>query len=331
MELRKAMRLMLGAFLLLLVISTPYQQQTAAESIPAQARTDLTGIKVAVYEGTSLASVIASKDALVHMYEWMNATVDVLNVTQIINEGLNEYRILAMPGGNPITFTNRFGSAGRAVIREWVSRGGSYFGICGGAMFAVRVTDYGDPSYYQLNLWNGTVQGPLGSVNGMTEIAVNTTCSGPDLGGVPASLSSNYQGGGYYVPDEGQSAYTYTLATYDYNSQPALIASTYGTGTVCLSATHVEIEEDGDRDGTTYYDDTCDDSDSEWDLMLQISLWQIESSTWVEPTPTSSTTTTTTATNETIPDVTLDMVPVAIVASIAIVVVVLTVVIFKKR
>ncbi|MBN2230192.1 MAG: hypothetical protein JW779_11450, partial [Candidatus Thorarchaeota archaeon] len=70
-----------------------------------------------------MSGVVASKDALVKMYEWMNATVDVLNHTQIIENGLDAYRILAVPGGNPITFTNRFASAGRAVIRDWVSRG----------------------------------------------------------------------------------------------------------------------------------------------------------------------------------------------------------------
>ncbi len=61
---------------------------------------------------------------------------------------------------------------------------------------------------------------------------------------------------------------------------------------------HPEIEENSDRDGTDFLD-TYDDPDSEWDLMCEISLWQIEASTWV--TPIETTTSTTTTTNSTTP------------------------------
>jgi glutamine amidotransferase-like uncharacterized protein len=320
---------------LLIVGAIPGQQDVAAEPVLSDTRVDLTGIKVAVYEGTTLDSVVASTEALVHMYEWMNATVDILNATQIQEGMLDDgYEILAFPGGNPITFTNRFKTAGRAAIRDWVSRGGSYFGICGGAMFAIRLTSWnGGTTYYQLNIVNGTCMGPIGSLNGMTDLHVNTSSNGPDLSGISTTLSSNYQGGGYYVADEG--AEMYTLATYDVNSQPALIASTFGTGTVCLSATHVEIEENSDRDGTDHYDDALDDPDSEWDLMLQISIWQVESSTYVAPTTTSTTTESTTeeTTNDTVstPDNPLtSLLPVFAVAGVVVVVVIAGIVLKRQ-
>ena len=315
---------------MLVVSIIPQQYEVAAEFTASQERTDLAGINVAVYWGTTLDSVVASKDALVHMYEWMNATVDVVNETEVKDGILDDYDIFAIPGGNPITFTNRFGTAGRAVIRDWVRRGGSYFGICGGAMFATRLTSFsGGTSYYQLNLFNGTVMGPIGSLSGMTKLHVNTSCTGPDLGDLPSTTMSNYQGGGYYIPDDDQEMIT--LATYDTNSQASLIASTCGTGTVCLSASHVEIEENSDRDGTDYYDNDYNDPDSEWNLMLKISIWQVESSTWVAPSTTTETTTETT--NDTTPIENGDLssfLPVIAVSGV-IAVVVIVGVIFKRR
>ncbi|MHA2424703.1 MAG: BPL-N domain-containing protein [Candidatus Thorarchaeota archaeon] len=331
---RRITVLTVGIIALLLIGTIPGQQDVAAESVFADVRVDLTDVKVAVYEGTSLDSVIASTEALVAMYEWMNATVDIVNATQV-QEGILDdgYEIFAVPGGNPITFTNRFKTAGRAAIRDWVSRGGSYFGICGGAMFAIRLTSFsGDTSYYQLNLVNGTCMGPIGGLSGMTTLHVNTSSDGPDLSGISTTLSSNYQGGGYYVADEG--AEMYTLATYDENSQPALIASTLGTGTVCLSASHVEIEENSDRDGTGYYDDDLDDPDSEWDLMLQISIWQVESSTYVAPSTTTTTESTTEETTNTTESTTdnplISLLPVVAVAGVVVVLVIAGIVLKRQ-
>jgi glutamine amidotransferase-like uncharacterized protein len=333
----------LSAFLILLIVAIPSPLSVTVQMgladggmgcSPADTRTDLSGIKVAVYVGTSLSGVVASKDALVHMYEWMNATVDVVNETEI-QDGIldaNGYEILAFPGGNPVTYNNRLSSNGRAAIKGWVGRGGSYFGICGGAMLACRVVAFsGGHTYYPLVLFNGSACGPIGTIGGMVTLHMNTSCTGPDLSSIPATLESNYQGGGYYVPDEGQEMIT--LATYDYNSEAGLVASTFGTGTVCLSATHVELEENSDRDGTSYYD-SLDDPDSEWDLMLQISLWQIEASTWTEA-PTTTTTDTDTSTTGTTNDTTLvddplsSLIPVLAVTGVVAVVVIVGV--FVKR
>ncbi|MDF1540531.1 MAG: BPL-N domain-containing protein, partial [Candidatus Thorarchaeota archaeon] len=230
---RKTARLAMATFIIMMMVSmTPQDYEVAAEFTNSQSRTDLTGINVAVYWGTALHSVVASTDALVHMYEWMNATVDIVNETQVKEGILEDYQIFAMPGGNPVTFKNRFGSAGRAAIHDWVRRGGSYFGICGGAMFATRLTSFnGDSLYFQLNLFNGTVFGPITGVSGMTKLHVNTSCTGPDLSDLASTTLSNYQGGGYYVADEGQEMLT--LATYDVNSEASIIASACGSGTFC--------------------------------------------------------------------------------------------------
>ncbi|MFX0107571.1 MAG: BPL-N domain-containing protein [Candidatus Hodarchaeota archaeon] len=288
----------LAIFMVLLLTSMHYDPAIANPTF-SEERTDLSGIKVAVYNGTSVSSCIASRIGLVNMYEWMSATVDVLNATDIQIGALENYEILAMPGGNPLTFNYEIGVNGTDNIRNWVSRGGSYFGICGGAMYASKAICFsGTTSYYQLSLFNGTVTGPIEGLYGLTKLDMNTGCAGPNLSDIPKTLNSLYLGGGYYVPDEGQSVFT--LATYDENSERAIIASTFGHGSYCLSAVHTEIEENSDRDGTDKWD-SHDDQDSEWGLMLEVSIWQIESTTWVTPSETTTTTTTTDSTDTTSP------------------------------
>jgi hypothetical protein len=109
-------------------------------------------------------------------------------------------------------------------------------------------------------------------------------------------MESLYLGGGYFVPNEGQ--YMMPLAVYDENSEPGIIAATYGSGCVCLSGVHPEVEENNGRDGTDYWE-SHDDPDSEWDFMKKVSIWQIESSTWVTPSETATTTSTSTSPTET--------------------------------
>lgn len=95
---------------------------------------------------------------------------------------------------------------------------------------------------------------------------------------------------------------------------------------------HPEYEENSDRDGTRDLD-TYDNPDSEWELMLQISLWQVESSTWVNPPATPTTTITTTTSNETTPlqpDTSTPLMP-ALAVSDIIIVAVIAIEFLKKR
>ncbi|MHA1909071.1 MAG: BPL-N domain-containing protein, partial [Candidatus Thorarchaeota archaeon] len=145
-----------------LMIVSPIKHETVtANSAIANTMSDLTGLNVAVYEGTTEDGAVASRTALVHLYEWMNASVDILNYTQIQNGELENYSILAMPGGNPVHYSLQLGFNGMDAIRDWVFYGGSYFGVCGGAMFACRHVTWNDnPTSYYLRLFNGSVNGP---------------------------------------------------------------------------------------------------------------------------------------------------------------------------
>jgi len=231
---------------------------------------DLTGVNVAVYDGLGVMS--SSQTALTKMFEWMNATVGNVTADQIQNDALYEYDILVVPGGSETTCNIELDSEGKEKIKDFVTTGGSFFGICGGATFGANF----------MHFFNGAMNQVLepGEVIHMTTMHVNQSSTGPDLSNCPENVTTMYYASQYFVPDEGFSIHT--IATYDYNDKAGMVAFEYQNGTVFLSSPHPEYEEDNDRDGTTFHDE-LNDPESEWDLLLQVSRWLIEASPETRP------------------------------------------------
>ena len=322
------------SFILLLLIIAIEPVESSQTSRFTSTRADMSDVKVAVYNGSDKVHAVASRIALVNMYEWMGATVDVLNGSYIRNHGLDGYDILAMPGDDPRGFGIDLRTNGTNVIRDFVANGGSYFGVCGGAMFACYKGVFsGKDYYYTLMLFNGQVRDPISGVENfeMTTLNINTSCSSVDLSESPDTLDVFYYSGGYYTPNEGQEMTS--IAQYQ-NGLAAIITFQYENGCVCLSAPHPEWEENSDRDGTDYADEH-NDLDSEWDLMKQISIWQVETSTWVTPTPTESTSTTNPSTNTTTAMINetplLDPILLSFAAAGGLGAVIIVVILFKRR
>ena len=271
---------------------------------------DLTGVKVAIYNG---AGVMASSYiALTNMFEWMNASVVEVNATQILDDYLDEYDIFVIPGGSETTCANELQYiTGVQKIRDFVEKGGSFFGICGGATFGANYADFFDGSM-------SPVSEP-GSLIHMTTMNVNQFSTGPELSDCPVNISTMYYASQYFAPRAGTDVHI--IATYEYNDAAGMVAFEYENGTVFLSSPHPEYEEDSDRDNTTSYD-YLDDPESEWDLLFRVSKWLIEASTVESIGPTTPTPTPTT--------ITLDL-PLLAVASTGGVIVVLAVVYLYRR
>jgi glutamine amidotransferase-like uncharacterized protein len=268
------------------------------------------------------------------MFEWMNATVSVLNETEIANGCLWDHDILAIPEGLGPFHQSWLGPDGLEAIREWVSHGGSYIGVRGSAAMAVTKSYFeGRNTTFDLGLFNGTsIEVTDLDDECIANIDINREALGPALSSVPRSLSVLFWTGRYFVADEGEDMIV--IGSYGHSGLPAMIATNYGSGCVFLSSPEPEYEENSDRDGTDYKDD-LDDPDSEWPLMLAVSQWLLENSTWLErPTTSVSTTTTsmTTTSNSTTNSTETFQIPVemiAIVSGIAIIGIVYAV--FIKR
>ncbi|MHA2424154.1 MAG: BPL-N domain-containing protein [Candidatus Thorarchaeota archaeon] len=261
--------LILGAVLLLLSVGPiPVVAQEDTE------RVDLEGVRVAVWSETE-NFVESSGIALYAMFEWMNATVEYVDGEDIKAGILSDYDLLAMPGGQVSAYYNSLDTDGITNIKNWIAEGGSYFGICGGALFLTSSSRFG--------IYNGTrafaIPGDYSSLQ-QIEMSINTTCDGPDLSDIPETLSTLFWGSSYFIPDEG---FDYIpIARYSDSGGPGMIALEYEQGNAFLSSPHPEYEEGSDRDNTTEFDEYTD-PDTEWDFLLRIAVWQIESSQTTNP------------------------------------------------
>ncbi len=323
-------------------------QSERAEITPlfASTSTDLSGVRVAILEGYFSPTdprVEESRGALYHMFNWMNATVEIINSTDILHGALWAFEIFVIPEGLGPVMEVYLGTSAEDMIRDWVAAGGSYIGVRGS--FTIAITDSyfeGHDETYYLGLINGTSYGmdDLGHTL-ITDVRIQNDPEGPDLSEYPETMSLLFRTGRYLVPAEGQEIII--IANYTYNNQPALVASRYGQGNLFISSPHFEYEENSDRDGTDYMD-SYDDPDSEWPLLLSISQWLIDESptvcnttTWTYPVTSTTTTTTTTSTatsttTTTTTTDTSDMLPMLTIAGAAIgVVVVLVAAVFVKR
>jgi len=226
---------------------------------------DLNGINVSIYNGTGVLG--SSAIALEHMFLWMNATVGFVDGNQIRNGILSTCDILVFPGGSAISYRDDLEPEGLDIVREFVTDGGSYFGVCGGSLFATNAV---------LGLFNGYYSSPVnGSGLYLIQMAVNHTSSGPDLSSEPRSYQTMYWNSAYFYGINMSSVFS--IAYYSFNNRSGMIAFSYGEGTVFLSSPHPEYEEGDSRDGTDFCD-YFDDPDSEWTLMLRVSCWLVDAS-----------------------------------------------------
>ncbi len=260
-------RIVLGVALCLLLSMMAY-----SPAIPSAQTTsdDLTGIKVAVYLGNGVLD--SSYDALTNMFEWMNATVEPATASRVLDDFLDDFDIVVFPGGSQPSYSSDLGDEGKEKIKDFVSNGGSFFGICGGSLFGA----------YSLHFFNGSTGGVYesGDSQHLSIMHINQSSTGPDLSTCPENVSVMWWSSSYFSPYPGESVIP--IATYDSNGEAGMVAFRHHHGTVFLSSPHPEYEEGNDRDGTAF-GDSLNDPDSEWELLLQVSKWLIEASPY-EPT-----------------------------------------------
>jgi len=230
--------------------------------------TGMEGVRVAVYNDRG--AMPSSATALLNMFLWMNAEANYVNSTEIQQGVLDEYDIVVFPGGSSFDYHTYLGTIGRSAVRNFITGGGSYFGICGGSVF-------GTNSY--LGLFNGYASGSVnGSGTKVIPMIVNTDSTGPDLSNEPSTYEILYWNSGYFYSSNATYMSTVIpIILYTQNNEPGMIACRYGNGTVFLSYPHPEYEENGVLDGTDLFD-YHNDPDSEWNLLLKVSLWLVQAS-----------------------------------------------------
>jgi glutamine amidotransferase-like uncharacterized protein len=94
---------------------------------------------------------------------------EIINIDSILQGDLAHFSVLIMPGGRPDLYRENLGSEGIDRINNYVSMGGGYIGICGGAFLAAEKNIWrgwaGESRvYYEdndlLGIFKGTADGP---------------------------------------------------------------------------------------------------------------------------------------------------------------------------
>ena len=238
-------------------------------------KTELNDIALYSDNGAAESCVKATKN----MFEWMGYTVQLITSDYIDKNDLDNFSIICFPGGNMYQYSQDISSPGKEKIRNFISNGGGYIGICGGAYFTgERVFWQGNQLPMEpLAIFPGTTQGPI------DEIAPYPNCkmcevnivdhSHPITQSEQDSLWIAYCYGPVFLPNQG--ANVDILGKYEVGDKPVIIAFEYGLGNVFIIGTHPEFEENSDRDGFAPLDE-MDDHGSDWDLMKKATGWCLQ-------------------------------------------------------
>jgi len=229
----------------------------------------LQGAQVAVYNENWNDSIITFE----HFLDYKNMTWEEVTGADINNNDLRPlYDVLFMPGGTFTSINRQISASGRQHIKDLVSSGGGYIGICAGGYYASASIIWAGRTYdYDLDLYSGTAIGPLDEImpwdySKMTNLTMNL--NHPINQYEPSRERQLYYGGPKF-----QGGNYSTVATYDEASNAlAAITCSYGSGRVALIGTHAEIDEDSNRDGSPFAD-LFYDYGSDWPLLWTTMDW----------------------------------------------------------
>lgn len=208
-------------------------------------------------EGTSELSV---KSALVTMKNKLPIglanSVQTISSQDIINNklsGLNGIGILVMPGGADLPYCQKLNGLGNAIIREFISKGNIYIGICAGGYYGARDIEFIGRSYENGNSEKYEINGPrelaffsgtaIGSIAKLTNGRLyDETATSKALVTLDYENAEQdkvyYHGGAYFVGDK--DVEFKVVATYS-DGKNAVVSGNFGKGKYLLSGVHFEL------------------------------------------------------------------------------------------
>ena len=257
-------------------------------------------VDVAVYTGSGAwdASVTASLAAL----EQAGYSTGRLDLPALLSGGLDGFRVLLIPGGDPRDYSTDLGPVGRGRIRGFVFSGGGFIGLGGGA----AVADADSGSWSGIGLFSGDARWPIERIAPYPEYTiteVNLVDPAHPVGrGGRESYWTLYRWGPEFIFPE---THSWTVETpfysikmagernsievvdvnetdfvvyrYALTETPAAVTLEFGAGRVFLCGFQPEIEENDPRDGTDFGSE-LNDPDTEWDIIervVRFCLWEI--------------------------------------------------------
>ena len=171
-----------------------------------------------------------------------------IRFTDIINGKLtiSNFKVVTFPGG--YSYGYKTGLAGyENNIRNFISAGGSYYGICAGSFYAPATIIWDKHSYsYPLQIYKGQDIGPINDIVAWPGFKLTpVTYNGDPVIGNFGTVPVMYYGGGYHtiptIAQQGSQVYTAgVFANSSAVGKANLVRYSYGNGKVALTTSHLE-------------------------------------------------------------------------------------------
>ncbi len=191
-----------------------------------------------------------------------NMDIDFVDANKIVNEDVlldDNVHAFFMPGGAANPYKESLGDIGNNKIFEYVKKGGVYCGICAGAYYACRNTEFEVgidgmeiKAQYGLNLIEGAAIGTMHKEFNISPYSFDyrSVCI-PEIEWADKKhnkLAAYYHGGSYFKLESGVEQKV--LATYKNveNNPPAIVARNIGKGLAIASGVHFEFNFNNLRD-----------------------------------------------------------------------------------
>ncbi|WP_201583571.1 BPL-N domain-containing protein [Psychrobacter jeotgali] len=201
-------------------------------------------------EGTSELSV---KSVLATVQKKLKTagiiTIQTISSADILNHKLASKSpgkgVLIMPGGADLPYCQKLNGLGNDIIRQFISKGNIYIGICAGGYYGAREIEFSGAGYEingarELAFFTGTA---IGSIKEFTngqyydeKVGSKAIVTLDYANGQQDEVY--YHGGAYFLADA--DAEFEALATYS-NGHNAVVSGNIGEGKYLLSGVHFEL------------------------------------------------------------------------------------------
>jgi glutamine amidotransferase-like uncharacterized protein len=154
-------------------------------------------IRVALYADSGAAKK-GSPKLKASLPKEMGFELELVTAEQIRGGGLDEFDVLIHPGGSGSKQGNTLGAEGRAKVKQFVSGGGGFIGICAGAYLASAHYPW------SLGLLDAKVVDTEHWARGNGELKLRITRAGKDALGIDEELCPIYYGQGPLLAPAGK-------------------------------------------------------------------------------------------------------------------------------